>query len=56
MWSTSANRLPTMAPEAARVRRAEIQKLLGRDGMIVGQFMPDYGRLRDQVRACRGQT
>lgn len=27
---------------------------LPRDSMIRGTFMPDYGRLRDQVRACRG--
>lgn len=27
---------------------------LPRDGMIRGTFMPDYGRLRDQSRACRG--
>lgn len=33
----------------------EIRKKLGRDGIVVGQFMPDYGRLRDQARACRGE-
>ena len=27
---------------------------LPKDGVIRGRFMPDYGRLRDQVRACRG--
>lgn len=27
---------------------------LPRDGLIRGLFMPDYGRLRDQARACRG--
>lgn len=27
---------------------------LPRDGMVRGTFMPDYGRLRDQARACRG--
>ena len=27
--------------------------LLPRDGMIRGTFLPDYGRLRDQARACR---
>lgn len=32
---------------------AELQAL-PRDGMIRGTFMPDYGRLRDQARACRG--
>lgn len=24
-------------------------------GLIRGLFMPDYGRLRDQSRACRGE-
>ncbi|MCX7364193.1 MAG: hypothetical protein NTV97_20465 [Alphaproteobacteria bacterium] len=28
--------------------------VLPRDGMIRGTFLPDYGRLRDQARACRG--
>jgi hypothetical protein len=41
--------------EAAADEMEEIRQRLGRDGIIVGQFMPDYGRLRDQTRACRGQ-
>lgn len=41
--------------EAAADEMDEIRKMLGRDGMVVGQFMPDYGRLRDQTRACRGE-
>ena len=28
---------------------------LPKDGVIRGRFMPDYGRLRDQARACRGE-
>lgn len=28
---------------------------LPKDGIIRGRFMPDYGRLRDQARACRGE-
>lgn len=31
----------------------ELQRL-PRDGLIRGLFMPDYGRLRAQARACRG--
>lgn len=41
--------------EAAAEEMDEIRKKLGRDGTIVGQFMRDYGRLRDQARACWGQ-
>ena len=39
--------------EAAADEMEEIRRLLGRDGIVVGQFIPDYGRLEDQVRACR---
>lgn len=28
---------------------------LPKDGVIRARFMPDYGRLRDQARACRGE-
>ena len=31
-----------------------LNKALGREGTIEGRFMPDYSRLRDQARACRG--
>lgn len=41
--------------EQAADEQAEIVKALGREGVIVGRFMPDYGRLRDQARACRGE-
>lgn len=41
--------------EQAADEQAEIAKALGREGIIVGRFMPDYGRLRDQARACRGE-
>lgn len=35
-------------------RAAEELSSLPRDGMVRGVMMPDYGRLRDQARACRG--
>ncbi|MCX7360466.1 MAG: hypothetical protein NTV97_01020 [Alphaproteobacteria bacterium] len=25
-------------------------------GIVRDRFMPDYGRLRDQARACRGES
>jgi hypothetical protein len=28
---------------------------LPRNGTVRGVMMPDYGRLRDQARACRGE-
>lgn len=33
---------------------AEELKMLPADGMVRGRMMPDYGRMRDEVRACRG--
>ena len=36
-------------------RAAEELSTLPRDGMVRGTMMPDYGRLRDQARACRGE-
>lgn len=39
--------------EQQRQAAAELQAL-PRDSVIRGSFMPDYGRLRDQARACRG--
>lgn len=41
--------------EQAADEQAEITKALGYTGIIVGRFIPDYGRLRDQSRACRGR-
>jgi hypothetical protein len=35
-------------------RAADELSTLPRDGMVRGVMMPDYGRLRDQARACRG--
>jgi hypothetical protein len=35
-------------------RAAEELAGLPRDGMVRAVMMPDYGRLRDQARACRG--
>jgi hypothetical protein len=37
-------------------RAAEELSTLPRDGMVRGVMMPDYGRLRDQARACRGMS
>jgi hypothetical protein len=37
-------------------RAADELSALPRDGMVRSTMMPDYGRLRDQVRACRGET
>jgi hypothetical protein len=37
-------------------RAAEELSTLPRDGMVRGTMMPDYGRLRDQARACRGES
>ena len=34
-------------------RAADELAALPRDGMVRGVMMPDYGRLRDQTRACR---
>lgn len=34
---------------------AEELSSLPRDGVVRGMMMPDYGRLRDQARACRGK-
>lgn len=36
-------------------RAADELSPLPRDGMVRGVLMPDYGRLRDQARACRGK-
>jgi hypothetical protein len=37
-------------------RAADELSALPRDGMVRGVMMPDYGRLRDQARACRGEA
>lgn len=37
-------------------RAAEELSGLPRDGTVRGVMMPDYARLRDQARACRGAT
>jgi hypothetical protein len=37
-------------------RAADELSTLPRDGMVRGMMMPDYGRLRDQARACRGES
>lgn len=33
---------------------ADELQILPKDSVVRGTFMPDYGRLRDQARACRG--
>jgi hypothetical protein len=39
---------------AAQQRRAADElSALPRDGIVRGVMIPDYGRLRDQARACR---
>ena len=39
---------------AQQSQAADELKALPKDGVVRGTFMPDYGRLRDQARACRG--
>jgi len=36
-----------------QVQAADELAALPEDGIVRGRFMPDYGRLRDQARACR---
>lgn len=39
-----------------QMKRAAVElSTMPRDSIIRGTFMPDYGRLRDQARACRGK-
>ncbi len=38
-----------------QLRAAEELSALPREGMVRGVMMPDYGRLREQARACRGK-
>ncbi len=40
--------------KAQETQAADELTVLPKDGMVRGTFMPDYGRLRDQARACRG--
>ena len=40
--------------EAAADELDQFRKLNGDVGIIACHYMPDYGRLRDQARACRG--
>lgn len=41
------------SPEQQKQAAVELQTLPS-NSLIRGTFMPDYGRLRDQARACRG--
>ena len=38
-----------------QVQASDELQALPHDGLIRGTFMPDYGRLRAQSRACRGK-
>jgi hypothetical protein len=52
----SSNICPREVEYSAETQRRAADELqaLPRDGIVRGVMMPDYGRLRDQVRACRG--
>lgn len=52
--SSACPREVDYSPDQQR-RAAEELAVLPRDGLVRGVFMPDYGRLRDQARACRGK-
>ena len=40
---------------AQQIKAADELLVLPESGMIRGTMMPDYGRLRAQARACRGE-
>ena len=44
--------LPVYSPAMQR-QAAEELKVLPPDGVVRGRMMPDYGTMRDEVRACR---
>ncbi|MFZ5784722.1 MAG: hypothetical protein ACOY4R_31385 [Pseudomonadota bacterium] len=46
---------PVVVEYSAEQQRHAAEELasLPRDGVVRGRMMPDYGRLRDQARACR---
>lgn len=50
--SSACPREVDYSPEQQKKAALELQAM-PRDSMIRGTFMPDYGRLRDQARACR---
>ena len=52
-----SNACPREVEYSADQQRQAADELstLPRDGMVRGVMMPDYGRLRDQARACRGE-
>jgi hypothetical protein len=39
---------------ADQARAADELQRLPADGVVRARFMPDYGRMRAEVRACRG--
>lgn len=53
--TASSNACPREVDYSPEQQRLAVDELsaLPRDGMVRGTMMPDYGRLRDQVRACR---
>ncbi len=52
----SFQRLPARGRVLGRAAAARLRGAVGspHDGMVRGLMMPDYGRLRQQARACRG--
>lgn len=50
-----SNACPREVEYSAEQQRRAVDELLAlpNDGMVRGVMMPDYGRLRDQARACR---
>ena len=46
---------PTLPAYTLGMQRqaADELKMLPADGMVRGRMMPDYGTMRDEVRACR---
>lgn len=54
--TAASNACPREVEYSAEQQRRAANELasLPHDGMVRGVMMPDYGRLRDQARACRG--
>lgn len=54
--STACPREVEYSREVEKTAAAELDDMakIGVGPTIRNQFMPDYGRLRDQARACRG--
>jgi hypothetical protein len=54
--TATSDACPHEVEYSAEQQRQAADELLAlpREGMVRGVMMPDYGRLRDQARACRG--